>query len=107
MDAMPLSDIQRSNLAMLMALRELSLRDPAQASCDFHASRDLIQALLALSPPEMVDTVARLGNSCLFCPREDLRELLHLPAPLAVAVAAARPPRTAMGPQAQVSFASL
>jgi hypothetical protein len=86
------SDVQLSNLSMLITLRDSIKSDLASACCRFGIHCDHATFLAALSIDQILIMVANIGHECLFPPRPDLISLLKLPVPLAGPITSVRPP---------------
>lgn len=92
-DAVSLTQAQRANLSILLLMREAALRDPGGAVCSFGVGKPDLDAILSLSPDQLVSFVCGMGNQALFLPRADLPALLNLPPAVSPVVASARAPR--------------
>lgn len=92
MQATPhLSPVQQANLTMLLYVRDSALHSRASAACAFGIGPNELDAVLALSPQDLVAFVTRGGDQCLFAPRDDLVTLLRLPDHLLGPAISARP----------------
>ena len=102
-DAVSLTPAQRANLNVLLLLRDAAMHDLGEAACSFGVGRPDLDAVVSLSPDEVIAFVCKIGNQALFRPRDDLRSLLRLPATISPIVASARsvPPRSSGGSQNQ------
>lgn len=78
-----LSRVQRSNLTLLLLMRDSALTDQASAVCKFGLSTQDISALASRSPDELLSFVCDVGDQSLFHPTPSLRQLLDLPSSLA------------------------
>lgn len=93
-----LSEIQMTNLYMLMTIRDSSLKNVVATCCQFGIAEDLAQFVMALSHVQIFSIIANLGNESLFLPRQNLTQLLSLPLPLLGPAFAVHPPRPAPPP---------
>jgi len=91
MDSLPLSDVQRANMLILLLARDAAMQDLGAACCRYGLSLALLKQLRSLSPDAIFSIVMGIGNEALFYPRADLETLLTLPAPVSAVVASARP----------------
>jgi hypothetical protein len=89
------SDIQLSNLSMLITMRDGIKRDPVSACCQFGLRADQASFFGDLSIDQIFGIVANIGQECLFPPRQDLFSLLRLPLPLAGPITSVHPPHKA------------
>lgn len=85
------SDLQLVNLSMLMTMRDNIHRDLAGACCKFGLHAEQAKRFADASMEQILAMVANVGQECLFPPREDLLELLKVPAALSAAITAVRP----------------
>ncbi|AEF88736.1 hypothetical protein DelCs14_1707 [Delftia sp. Cs1-4] len=87
-----LSEVQLSNLTLLLTMRDSISRDRVMACGLFGLREPDAQYLSSLSPTQILAIVANVGNETLFAPRNDLFALLQSPLPLAGALCAVHPP---------------
>ncbi len=92
MGAMHLSEVQLSNLTLLLTIRDSIGRDPTLACGQFGLRERDAQYLNSLSPTEILAIVVNVGNETLFAPRSDLFALLQSPLPIAGTLCAVHPP---------------
>lgn len=78
-----LSDVQITNLTMLLTIRDGVLRDRPAACCQFALDAPQADRVGALTVQQILALVANVGDITLFPPRRDLLALLDLPLPLA------------------------
>jgi len=95
MNKIQFSDVQLSNLSMLITIRDGIKRDPVSACCQFGLHADQASFFDDLSVDQILVIVANVGQECLFPPRQDLFSLLGLPLPLAGPISAVHPPHKA------------
>lgn len=93
MGAMHLSEVQFSNLTLLLTMRDSIGRDPTLACSLFGLREPDAQYLTSLSPTQILAIVVNVGNETLFAPRSDLFSLLQSPLPIAGTLCAVHPPR--------------
>ncbi len=106
MNLVPLTDVQRINLAMLMLIKEHVMQDPGAACCQFDLDVAQLQTFANLSVERILVAVERMGHESLFLPRSDLDVLFELPLELSGAFASAKPsPRRAFRPKSPVLLA--
>ena len=91
MTSLQLSDLQLVNLSMLLTMRDNIHQDRVSACCKFGLHVEQAQCFAGTSIEQILAIVANVGEECLFPPRQDLFDLLNLPAPLAGAIASVRP----------------
>lgn len=89
------SDVQISNLSMLITIRDGIKRDPVSTCCQFGLRADQASFFGDLSIDQIFVIVANIGQECLFPPRQDLLSLLGLPLPLAGPITSVHPPHKA------------
>ena len=92
MVAIDLSEVQLSNLTLLLTMRDSISRDPTLAYGLFGLREPDARYLASLSSTQILAIVANVGNETLFAPRADLFTLLRSPLPLAGALCAVHPP---------------
>lgn len=92
MSRIQFSDVQLSNLSMLVTIRDGIKRDQVSACCQFGLDAEQASFFDDLSFDHMLDFVAHIGHECLFPPRQDLFSLLRLPLPLAGPIASVHSP---------------
>jgi len=92
MGAMHLSEVQLSNLTLLLTMRDSIGRDPTLACSQFGLRERDAQYLSSLSPTQILAIVVNVGNETLFAPRSDLFALLQSPLPIAGTLCAVHPP---------------
>jgi len=92
MNQLKLSDVQISNLTLLLTIRDGLLQDRLATSCKFALTAALADQLRTLSPDDLWSTVSHVGQNTLFPPRQDLLALLQAPKPLAGTLAAVNAP---------------
>lgn len=92
MAAIHLSEVQLSNLTLLLTMRDSISRDAILACCLFGLREADANYLASLSPTQILAIVANVGNETLFSPRSDLFALLQSPLPLAGTLCAVHPP---------------
>lgn len=97
------SDVQITNLTMLIMIRDGIKRDPVSACCQYGLHAEQASFIGDLSIDQILVVVANIGQECLFPPRRDLVSLLVLPLPLAGPIASVHPPHTAAFHPAQKS----
>ena len=83
MSNVQMSDVQLTNLTMLLAIRDSILRDMVGTCCRFGLDAPQGQRLSELSVHQIMAIVANVGDVSLFPPRADLIRLLALPLPVA------------------------
>ncbi len=93
MDAIQLSEVQLSNLTLLLTMRDSIGRDPTLACGQFGLREPDAQYLTSLAPTQILAIVVNVGNETLFAPRSDLFSLLQSPLPIAGTLFAVHPPR--------------
>ena len=86
----PFSDVQWTNLTLLMAVRDAALQDPASACCRFGLDAAQAHQLARLQVHQVIAIVTNIGDTSLFLPRRDLVRLLDVPLPLTRPFAAAQ-----------------
>ena len=91
MTSRQLSDLQRVNLSMLLTMRDNIHQDRVSACCKYGLHVDQAQCFAGVSIEQILAIVANVGEECLFLPRQDLFELLKVPAPLTGAFVSVRP----------------
>jgi len=91
-----LSDVQSTNLHLLMAIRLGLELDRVGTSCKFALNAALGDHLRTLSQDQIMALVAHTGQITLFPPRQDLLALLQAPVPLTGPLASARAPLPAL-----------
>ena len=104
MSTVQLSDVQLVNLSMLITMRDNIKRDPVSACCKFGLRADQASFFGDLPVERILAMVANVGQECLFPPRNDLLDLLKLPAPLAGPITSVRPPKMAPSSAPRESF---
>lgn len=92
MVAIDLSEIQLSNLTLLLTIRDSISRDQTLACGLFGLREPDAKYLASLSSTQILAIVANVGNETLFAPRPDLFALLRSPLPLARTLCAVHPP---------------
>src|SRR5205814_4828441 len=90
MGTVNLSDVQRLNFNVLLSMTKSVQEDPGAACCKFGLRGPELEALSGLSPDAILSIVANAGEESLFCPRNDLVELLSLPPGLSGTISYAR-----------------
>lgn len=86
------SEVQLSNLTLLLTMRDSINRDRTQA-CGLFGLRECdAQFLASLPTTHILAIVAHVGNESLFAPRSDLFAVLQSPWPLASTLCAVHPP---------------
>ena len=92
MDQTRLSDVQLTNLTLLLTIRDAILQDRAAACCRFGLDAEQAECIAALGVAQIMALVANLGDATLFPPRRDLVALLQAPLPLTRPLAAVQAP---------------
>ena len=84
------SDVQITNLILLLTVRDAALQDAADTCCRFGLDADQARRLTQLPVHQLVAVIANIGDTALFLPRRDLVRLLDTPLPLTRPFAAAQ-----------------
>ncbi|MFT3815719.1 MAG: hypothetical protein QM740_20525 [Acidovorax sp.] len=92
MVAIHLTEVQLSNLTLMLTMRDCIGRDPILACCLFGLREPDARYLASLSPTQILAIVSNVGNETLFSPRSDLFTLLQSALPLAGTLCAVHPP---------------
>jgi len=77
-----LSDVQLTNLTLLLTIRDSVLRDRATACCQFSLDAAQADRVGAMNVQQVIALVANVGDASLFSVRRDLLALLDAPLPL-------------------------
>jgi len=93
MNQVQLSDVQMSNLTLLLTIRDSVLHDKPTACCRFALDGAQAARLGSISIQQVMAIVANVGDTSLFPPRRDLVALMDVPLPLARPLAAAQATR--------------
>lgn len=93
MDQATFTDVQLSNLTLLLTIRDGVLKDRAGTCSRFLLDATQAQRIAELGVPQIMALVANVGEASLFPPRSDLLDLLAAPLPLARPLAAVQAPR--------------
>lgn len=88
MDQARLSDVQLTNLTLLLTIHDAILQDRTAACCKFGLDAALAERIAALGVQQIMALVANVGDVTLFPARRDLLALLDAPLPLARPLAA-------------------
>lgn len=88
-----LTDVQFSNLTMLLTIRDCLHRDRIRTCCQFGLDAEQANCIQDLRTHQIMAIVSHVGQVCLFPPRMDLISLLALPLPVARTLAVVWPPR--------------
>ena len=88
-----LSDVQLTNMTLLLTIRDSIHHDRAAACCRFGLDAAQADRFGSLGIQQIMAIVANVGDATLFPPRRDLIALLDLPPPLASPIAAVHPPQ--------------
>jgi hypothetical protein len=83
MSTVQISDVQLTNMTMLLAIRDSIQKDEVGASCRFGLDAAQARRFAELSVHQVMAIVANVGDVSLFPPRADLIRLLALPLPVA------------------------
>jgi hypothetical protein len=83
-----LSDVQLTNLTLLLTIRDGVLQDRPATCCKFGLDAAQAERIGALGVQQIMALVANLGDATLFPARRDLLALLDAPLPLARPLAA-------------------
>jgi hypothetical protein len=95
MSEVQLSDVQLTNLTLLLTIRDGLSQDPVTTCSKFNLSASEAERLSALSVQQIITIVANVGDATLFQARDDLIALLDSPLPLMRPLAAVQAaPRT-------------
>lgn len=90
MDDVLLSDVQLSNLMLMLTIRDGILQDRAATCCRFGLDANQAERIGAMTVQQILALVTNLGHATLFPLRHDLVALLEAPLPLARTLAAAQ-----------------
>lgn len=82
MSDVQMSDVQLTNLTLLLTIRDSLHRDRPQTCCRFGLDADQGDRLLGLGIHQVMAIVSNVGQVSLFPPRGDLVSLLSLPLPI-------------------------
>jgi hypothetical protein len=82
MGQVQLSDVQLSNLTMLLSIRDGIHQDRLQTCCRYALDAEQADRFGDLGVHQIMAIVANVGSVTLFPPRRDLTALLDLPLPL-------------------------
>jgi hypothetical protein len=93
MDQATFTDVQLSNLTLLLTIRDGVLKDCAGTCSRFLLDATQAQRIAELGVPQIMALVTNVGEASLFSPRSDLLDLLAAPLPLVRTLAAAHAPR--------------
>lgn len=88
MSHVQLSDVQLTNLTLLLTIRDGIHLDRLAACCRFGLDAAQAERFGSLGIQQIMAIVANVGDATLFPPRRDLIALLDLPLPLASPMAA-------------------
>ena len=88
MNQAQLSDVQLTNLTLLLTIRDSVRYDKPAACCRFALDGAQAARLGAISIQQVMAIVANVGDATLFPARRDLLALLEAPLPLARPLAA-------------------
>ena len=94
MSTAQVSDVQLTNLTMLLAIRDGIRQDRIATCCRYALDAAQAERFGDLDVHQIMAIVANVGDATLFPPRRDLIALLDFPLPLArplAAVHSARP----------------
>ncbi len=91
MNQVQLSDVQLTNLTLLMTIRNSLQLDRIGTCCKFALDAAQADRFCSLSVQQIMAIVANVGEATLFPPRRDLIALLDLPLPLTRPMAAVHP----------------
>lgn len=91
-----LSDVQLTNLTLLMTIHDSVRQDGPAACCRFGLDAAQAERIGAMNVQQMMALVANLGDETLFPARADLVALIDAPLPLTRPLAAVHGP----GPKA-------
>ncbi len=83
-----LSDVQLTNLTLLLTIRDGILQDRLMTCCRFDLGVAEAERIAAMDVQQIIALVANVGNSTLFHARRDLIALLDAPLPLTRPLAA-------------------
>lgn len=88
MDQARISDVQLTNLTLLLTIHDGVRQDPTAACCKFGLDAAQAERIAMLSVQQIMALVANVGDATLFPARRDLLALLDAPLPLARPLAA-------------------
>jgi hypothetical protein len=88
MNQAQLSDVQLTNLTLLLTIRDGVLRDRPAACCKYALDAAQADRIAGLGVQQIMAIVANVGDATLFPARRDLLALLEAPLPLARPLAA-------------------
>jgi hypothetical protein len=94
MNTQTLSDVQISNLTLLLTIRDGVVRDKPAACSRFALDAAQADRLGSMTVQQIMALVANVGHCTLFHPRGDLLLLLDTPLPLARPLASVHTHRT-------------
>jgi hypothetical protein len=83
-----LSDVQLTNLTLLLTIRDGLLHDRPVTCCRFALDAAQADRIGTMNVPQIIALVANVGETTLFPVRRDLIALLELPLPLSRPLAA-------------------
>lgn len=83
-----LSDVQLTNLTLLLTIRDGVLQDRPAACCKFGLDAAQAERIGTMNVQQIIALVANVGDATLFPVRRDLIALLEAPLPLARPLAA-------------------
>ena len=88
MSTAQLSDVQLTNLTMLLTIRDGLRNDRLSTCCRYALDAAQSDRFASLDIQQIMTIVANVGDATLFPPRRDLIALLDLPPPLSRPLAA-------------------
>lgn len=88
MSTAQLSDVQLTNLTMLLTIRDGLRIDRLSTCCRYALDAAQSERFATLDVQQIMAIVANVGDATLFTPRRDLISLLDLPLPLTRPMAA-------------------
>lgn len=83
-----LSDVQLTNLTLLLTIRDGILQDRLVTCCKFDLGAAEAERISGMNVQQIIAFVANVGDATLFPVRRDLLSLLDAPLPLARPLAA-------------------
>jgi hypothetical protein len=97
MSDVQMSDVQLTNLTLLLTIRDSLHGDRAQTCCRFGLDVDQADRLLGIGIHQVMAIVSNVGQVNLFPPRSDLVSLLSLPLPIVRPFAVVQPAQRPRG----------
>ena len=88
MNQAQLSDVQLTNLTLLLTIRDGVLQDRPTTCCKYALDAAQAARIAGLGVQQIMAIVANVGDATLFPARRDLLALLEAPLPLARSLAA-------------------